>query len=203
MRNYNGKERGLRGLSAGVAYSSGPEWSNPITVQHWPGKMISEIVNKVATQVSYDPNTKSLNGWGFLCDHSFGKSDVKEWFKLELDPEHNSSNPERNDIHEVRQWFRDYMRCLHAFLVDTLSNAFPRFKSQKVEFLFSVPTTWKSPHMIIEVRRLLTEAGFGQDGDNHSVDIPLTESEAAAVYAAKQRYNVSELPSGTRLVLVF
>lgn len=55
----------------------------------------------------------------------------------------------------------------------------------KIEYIFSVPTTWK-PHPTVERFRAITEkAGFGKS-PNHKSYIGLTEAEAAAVYMAKE-----------------
>ncbi|MCJ1381372.1 hypothetical protein MMC17_004482 [Xylographa soralifera] len=177
----------------GVAYSYGPEWPSPITLQHWPGKLINELANKVPTLVSYTPGTAHVKCWGFLSEAEVDFADHRELFKLDLDPSFNAENPERAIVEDARQWFQDYMRCIHDHLAETFSNNFPKWRSQSVEFIFSVPTTWRSPSLIIEIKTLLAGAGFGKDGTNHSLDISLTEAEAAAVYASKQQYQKGDV----------
>ncbi|RMJ28221.1 hypothetical protein PHISP_00924 [Aspergillus sp. HF37] len=63
----------------------------------------------------------------------------------------------------------------------------PQFARRKVEFLFSVPATWKDVRMVEETRRLLEDA-VNASSPNHRVFIGLTEAEAAAVYAGNEHY---------------
>lgn len=54
----------------------------------------------------------------------------------------------------------------------------------KIEFLFSVPTTW-GPTVVEHFKLLVGQAGFGGPAyANHSVTVSLTEPEAAAVYTS-------------------
>ncbi len=169
-----------------------PEWTEPRTLQHWPGKMINELANKVPTLLAYDSeHSRSVKTWGFLCDQEDDNSDIKEFFKLHLDPRYRDERSDAPQLEDARRWFQDYLRCIHNHIEETFSDSFPRWKLQKVEFIFSVPTTWKNPSMIAETEKLIKGAGFGDDGPHHRVNIGLTEAEAAAVYASKQQFQVS------------
>ncbi|KAG8527807.1 uncharacterized protein KY384_007961 [Bacidia gigantensis] len=148
--------------------------------------MINELANKVPTLLQYVPGTRSVKAWGFLCDQE--SEDVLDCFKLHLDPTFIDPRPDPPSLEQARQWYRDYLRCIHDHVEETFSNSFPRWQTQNAEFIFSVPTTWKNPSMIAETQRLINEAGFGRDGPDHRATISLTEAEAAAVYASKQRY---------------
>lgn len=60
-----------------------------------------------------------------------------------------------------------------------------RWADAQIEFIFSVPTTWK-PHPTVERFRSITErAGFGRY-PNHKSVIGLTEAEAAAVHMSRE-----------------
>lgn len=61
-----------------------------------------------------------------------------------------------------------------------------------MEFLFSVPTTWQIPVTIAHTEKLLRQAGFGTEL-KHIVKVSLTEAEAAAVYVAKQSYQIGDI----------
>jgi hypothetical protein len=119
--------------------------------------------------------------------------DYKECFKLNLDPEHKDGSDNSPSVAEARRWFQDYLRCIHDHINDYFGGSYPRWKAMKVEFVFSVPTSWDNPGMIAELEVLMGSAGFGRDGPGHRVHIGLTEAEAAAVYAARQHYLVSRM----------
>ncbi len=171
----------------------GPDWPEPKTLQHWPGKLINELANKVPTLLQYNESTNTVKAWGFLCDQESEDADYLGYFKLHLDPAYTDPRPDAPKLHQARQWFQDFLRCLHDHIEETFSDSFPRWKTQRTEFVFSVPTTWKSPSMIADTEKLIRGAGFGSDGHDHRANIGLTEAEAAAVYASRQQFEVSLL----------
>ncbi len=168
----------------------GPGWGEPKTLQHWPGKMINELANKVPTLLQYAEGSKSVKNWGFLCDQEDEEADILACFKLHLDPEYRDPRPDAPKRKEVKQWFKDYLRSLHDHIEEFFSNSYPRWRSQRTSFVFSVPTTWRNPAMIAATKSIIEDAGFGSDGLDHRVEIGLTEAEAAAVYASKQQFEV-------------
>ncbi|PGH23948.1 hypothetical protein AJ80_02010 [Polytolypa hystricis UAMH7299] len=176
----------------GAAYSFTPRWSHLKTIQRWPGTLPSELANKAPTCVEYRPDCMEIKGWGFLCNPEEEASDIKEFFKLHLSPHYQEDYPGAPSRREAQRWFRDYIREIYKHVVATLSNTFPLFPSRRVEFIFSVPTTWKDPRMIEEVRGLIDEA-IHSDSPNHRAVIGLTEAEAAAVYACKQLYQKDDV----------
>ena len=171
-----------------------PDWPEPKNLQHWPGKMINELANKVPTTLQYEENSNVVKTWGFLCDQEGEDAEIKSYFKLHLDPAHPDDRPDKPKLEDVRQWYQDYLRCLYDHIEEFFANSFPRWRTQRAEFIFSVPTTWKNPSMIAETERIIKAAGFGGDGAGHRVGIGLTEAEAAAVYASKQQFEVSHQP---------
>src|ERR1700761_2803994 len=52
----------------GVAYSAGPEWARPETIQHWPDATGTGLSDKVSTAISYDVETDQVATWGFTVD---------------------------------------------------------------------------------------------------------------------------------------
>lgn len=82
--------------------------------------------------------------------------------------------------------YLDYFRLLYQYIEVKLQSELPKnWSDAKIEFIFSVPTTWK-PHPTVERFRRITErAGFGQF-PNHTSVIGLTEAEAAAVHMARE-----------------
>lgn len=176
----------------------GPDWLEPKTVQHWPGKGINELANKVPTLLQYEENTTTTKSWGFLCDVEGSNEELLTCFKLHLDPIYRDPRPEAPKLAQARQWFQDYLRCVHDHIAETFGTSFPRWSLTRTEFIFSVPTTWKNPGMIMQMERLIKGAGYGSDGPQHRARIGLTEAEAAAVYASRQNFDVSGM--GHRLV---
>jgi hypothetical protein len=58
------------------------------------------------------------------------------------------------------------------------------WEDAKIEFIFSVPTTW-STNTVEKFKRIVRQAGFGSH-QNHSLTIGLTEAEAAAVHVSTE-----------------
>ncbi|RAH50576.1 Hsp70 family protein [Aspergillus brunneoviolaceus CBS 621.78] len=173
----------------GVAYSYGPEWPPPKTIQRWPGKLPGELANKVPTCLTYSFDQTTVKRWGFQCELDNSEEDLKEFFKLHLSPQHpRDGGP---SLAEAQRWFQDYIRCVYRHVVSYFDNTIPQFVTQRVEFLFSVPTTWKDVRMVEETRRLLAQI-IGVQNPNHRACIGLTEAEAAAVYAGNEHYRVDD-----------
>src|SRR2546429_8295651 len=169
-----------------------PDWAAPATIQHWPGKLGHENRNKVDTAIAYDPYTGHPITWGFLIEKENRDLEVQELFKLYLDPTHRDDFRHQPTLEEARKWFTDYLRCIYQAIRQHFDDTLPRWNTKNVEFIFSVPTTWKNPAMIAETEKLIREAGFGEK-HNHVVRISLTEAEAAAVYASKQSYEKGDV----------
>lgn len=112
-------------------------------------------------------------------------ADVKEYFKLQLDPEYQD---DFHDIaHEVaKRFYRDYLTCLHDHVARFFQSRYPQWATMHVEWNFSVPTTWKNPGLVHILADVMRTAGFGRDGRHHVCVVTLTEAEAAAVYGANQ-----------------
>lgn len=163
---------------------------SPKVIQEWPGKP-GEYHNKVPSTLLYGRD-ESVKLWGFNCQ-SHQKS--KEWFKRYLDEtkfnedlaKHRLHNPDQEppyaSIDEVRKCYEDYMKCLYDHLSEKIQKN-ESWKYKRVEFIFSLPTTFTTPKITNSLRPLLTNAGFGTGGKNHSVSFGLTEPQASAVYTA-------------------
>lgn len=148
---------------------------------NWPGKASYEMRNKVDTAVSYIVETRNLHNWGFEYDEDDESVEVNELFKLFLDPRFVDPSDHTPPYREVQQWYCDYLACLYHYVMRYFQERIPRFASRNVEFVFSVPTTWKDPGMMADIERLIRSAGYGKKA-NQRVVISLTEAEAAAVY---------------------
>ncbi|KAK6005790.1 hypothetical protein QM012_007432 [Aureobasidium pullulans] len=178
----------------GVAYSTAPEWLTPTTLQHWPGKLGFETRNKVDTVLAYKPEGGRPVSWGFLVDYDRDDLILQELFKLWLDPAYRDEldGQQGDTIQEARTSFVDFMRCIYEAILVHFDETYPRWRTRRVEFLFSVPTTWETPITIANTERLIKEAGFGNE-PGHLAKISLTEAEAAAVYVSKQSYQIGDI----------
>jgi hypothetical protein len=176
----------------GVAYSAGPEWARPETIQHWPDATGTGLSDKVSTAISYDVETDQVVTWGFTVDPDNPNFRIEENFKLYLDPAYRDEFHSAPSLEEARRWFTDFLSCVYKSITQHFAETIPRWRMRKVEFVFSVPTTWKDPAMIAETEQLIRKAGFGKE-HGHAVEISLTEAEAAAVYASKQQYEKGDV----------
>lgn len=174
----------------GVAYSCAPEWHPPKTIQRWPGKLPGELANKVPTCIQYEEGTNTIKNWGFGCDHEEHAAEIQEFFKLHLAPNYRGNYPGEPSRQDAQRWFMDYIQCIYQHVVSHFHATVPQFSSRQVEFLFSVPTTWKDVRMVEETRALL-ERAVSTKTKSHRVSIGLTEAEAAAVYAGNEHYKVA------------
>lgn len=159
---------------------------DPKTLVKWPPLAAYETRSKVDTCVGYNSKTQSLQSWGFECDEDDPGLEVKKHFKLFLDRSFVDSTGFAPVHKDVQQWFVDYLAALHHYVQRHFADRFPRFAGCCVEWVFSVPTTWKDPGMLAEIERMIKKAGFEKQ-DCHKISITLTEAEAAAVYVSKQR----------------
>ncbi|KAK4902200.1 hypothetical protein LTR27_001103 [Elasticomyces elasticus] len=153
---------------------------------NWPGKASYEMRNKVDTAIGYAAGTQQVRSWGFECDEDDVTVDVQKLFKLFLDPTFVDTSGFAPTHLQARQWYRDFLAKLYQCIINFLRDRVARFEAKRIEFVFAVPTTWKSPKMIADIERSIRAAGFGKD-TRQKVAITLTEAEAAAVYASKQQ----------------
>ncbi|KAF2476930.1 uncharacterized protein BDR25DRAFT_208753 [Lindgomyces ingoldianus] len=166
-------------------------------IQRWPGRTQANE-NKVPTLLVYPQGSSTPSSWGFLAETAQEQggdgSESREWFKIMLDEDlleqmrRTSNDPSKVPrIHEVEKWysycdyFRFLYRCIEARLKGELAC---RWEDANIEFIFSVPTTWKPNPTVERFRSIISRAGFGQVA-SHSAVIGLTEAEAAAVHTAR------------------
>ncbi|MCJ1354012.1 MAG: hypothetical protein MMC33_003999 [Icmadophila ericetorum] len=191
-----GVDFGMTCTGQGVAYMYLADLSAPVRyIQKWPGRRGANE-NKVPTVLVYEGSR--LSSWGFSCEdateqNSPGKT-TREWFKTQLSPEYlqqiQMDEPETapKSREEVKRWFKDFMSKLYGQVESQLKPLLPTssWEDAKIEFIFSVPTTWKPYPTIEDFKIIIKQAGFGRERD-HSVVIGLTEAEAAAVYTSKDQ----------------
>lgn len=79
----------------------------------------------------------------------------------------------------------DYLRQVHQHVKFSLEAATGSWKDKRIEFVFSLPTTWKTLETTNLFHSAIKKAGFTDENPlKHTVSLELTEAEAAAVYFA-------------------
>ena len=192
---------GFTGIAVGFYDNAGTQ--EPKVIQIWPG-LESALANKVPTKVTFKAGKAGIHSWGFECPpiEELGRGmAVKDLFKFHLDPsflkDSFESNPEAipGDIEDVKFWYSGFLGALYHHIVKYLRDVCKEdFDATKIEYIFSLPTSWKDKDRLVQsFRRIVEVAGFGDD-----VTMELTEGEASAVFTAKelnQKFRVSRFLS--------
>ncbi|XDG00407.1 hypothetical protein ABKA04_000022 [Annulohypoxylon sp. FPYF3050] len=150
---------------------------------------------KVQTCLIYSDDG-SLSSWGYLCeDEDPLEKKKQEFFKIFLD--RNTLEDARRQaigrvpatVGEAQKLISDYMREVYAHVKSTVELhtgiSHVGWQELVVEFIFSVPTTWRSQEIINAFKECIANGGFGREGRYHTATVELTESEAAAVGTIK------------------
>jgi hypothetical protein len=145
-------------------------------------------LDKAPTRIAYAKGTQNVTSWGFGVDEDDPHTDAREYFKLHLDPSFREYEDVTHD--EAKQWYRDYLACVYGHISSFFQRKFPRWATMRVEWIFTVPTTWKNAGLIRELEAILVDAGFTRGGGQHTCAVTLTEAEAAAISGAGQHMRV-------------
>jgi hypothetical protein len=170
---------------------------NPTTstqsIRDWPGLPPDSVETKVPTKIAY-PRDGSEPRWGFSCDNEdeyHEVADVREHFKIYLDQDAIDAAHSRGvrdmpeTVAEAMGLITDYLRQIHQHVKFSLESATGTWKDKRVEFVFSLPTTWNSLDITNNFNDAIRAAGFtAENPEKHSARLELTEAEAAAVYMA-------------------
>lgn len=115
---------------------------------------------------------------------------MKEQFKLTLDAEYEDDRG--YTCQDARKWYYDYLVALHREIEKFFDASIPRWRTMRVEYSFSTPTTWKNPAMIASIEKLMGSARF-VSGGHQTVRMALTEAEAAAIEASTTQYRQGDI----------
>lgn len=168
--------------------------SNPTqSIRDWPGLPPDSVETKVPTKIAY-PRNGDEPRWGFLCDSDdeyHEVAEVREHFKIYLDQDALDAAYSRGvrdmpeTVEEAMGLITDYLRQIHQHVKFSLESATGSWKDKRVEFVFSLPTTWSSLDTTNKFNDAIRAAGFtAENPEKHSAKLELTEAEAAAVYMA-------------------
>ncbi|KAI1456681.1 hypothetical protein F4805DRAFT_458470 [Annulohypoxylon moriforme] len=168
---------------------------SPIQIIHnWPGSS-TKNEQKVQTCLVYNDDG-SLSSWGYLCeDEDLLERKKLEFFKIFLDKKtledahRQAIGQAPASVLEAQRLTSDFMREVYAHVKSTVELhtgiSHVGWQELVVEFIFSVPTTWRSQAIINSFKECIASAGFGREGRYHTATVELTESEAAAVGTIK------------------
>lgn len=183
----------------------GVGWARPHTknalqspiqvIYNWPG-CSTRNEQKVHTCLVYGKD-KRPSSWGFLCEDDEGReTQRREFFKIFLDKMNlleaqiKGLQGAPESVAQAQQFVTDYLHEVYVHVKSTIEHQtgigpFTGWKDLAVEFVFSVPTTWRSFEVINTFKAAIAGAGFGTEGPKHTSTVELTESEAAAVATIK------------------
>jgi hypothetical protein len=160
------------------------------SLSDWPG-LLDAHESKVPTKLTYSRDNV-VSKWGFLCDNDDEETDndeVFENFKIFLDQESidaarkNGVRDIPGSVQEAGQLITDYLRQVYGQIKRSIESSTGSWKDRRVEFIFSLPTTWQALSITTDFENAIKAAGFGQENtDKHTAKLELTEAEAAAVY---------------------
>ncbi|XXH04351.1 hypothetical protein Hte_010765 [Hypoxylon texense] len=185
-------------LRKGVAWARPQQkevLQSPIQIIHnWPGSS-TKNEQKVHTCLIYNDDD-SLSSWGYLCeDDDTSEKQKREFFKIFLDQQtledahRQGISQALASVRDAQTLVSDYLREIYSHVKSTVELhtgiGHVGWKELAVEFIFSVPTTWRSQEIINVFKRCIEDAGFGVEGQKHTATVELTESEAAAVGTIK------------------
>ncbi|GAB1316509.1 Actin-like ATPase domain-containing protein [Madurella fahalii] len=175
----------------GVAFAK-RHMDSPRMIQEWPLPPEKRGThNKVPSTILYG-NNHTVKEWGFTCNNH---RDTVEWFKRYLEEKTlksmleklNNANvkPPFETLEQVRRVYGDYMKCLYQHISDYLQKN-DGWNNKTVEFVFSLPATFRSLEVSNALMQQIKKAGFGSGGKKHRVSWGLSEPQASAVYTAKE-----------------
>jgi hypothetical protein len=164
---------------------------NPTQVEAgWPGGQLGAGDQKVPTTLIYSPNGPVFT-WGFGCDRE-AMTPAQTYccnFKTYLDQDslttargYQLQTP--GSVSQAKRWITDYLRQIYMHIKGSMERSGQGWIGRRIEFLFSVPTTWTNQAIIQNFRSAIEDAGFGSE-ESHIATVDLTEAESAAVHIMK------------------
>jgi len=158
--------------------------TEPSVINNWPGLL--GRIDRVPTIIAC-AYTESM--WGFeitpaqrVCKRTI----IDEKFKLLLDTDvldEFNTPTELITMDVVRKCYKLFLSKLYKWTsVELAANTGRPLQGMTVEYLFSVPATWKEG-TASDYLNMIKESGFGSV-DGHTARIGLNEAEATVMYTA-------------------
>lgn len=150
-------------------------------IKDWPGLDQDAHETKVPSKIIYTQN-KAVRKWGFLCDaqDDFDEPEqIYEWFKIYLD-QANVDRAKRHDltdtpqsVQDAKKLTTDYLRKVYNQTKLVIEGMSGPWSTKRVEFVFSMPTTWTNQAILNEFKDVIRESGFGCE-HMHTAKLELT-----------------------------
>jgi hypothetical protein len=170
-------------VGTAVAVSNAPYWPEAELITSWPGLDGDVLATKVPSRISYYKNNPNrVKSWGFRCDYENEDEEVKKSFKAALDPDYYGQAPDRPSLRAACRYTVDFLRCIYQYICSHLASYSLESPERKVQFLFSVPSSWVKSRMQDRFRALVATAGFNKH-PQHRINIEMSEAEATAFAA--------------------
>lgn len=181
--------------TVGVAYAHfdqrTSDWSQLRQIKRWPGR--NSALEKVPTELVYTSNqTPSVRYWGAECKNKSTPEELvrsKRLFKNALSTKETGLASHGHTPENARRYFRDFIIHLHRHVERSLAEQVAHYKSLRIEYIFSVPTTWnRDADTLNEVRQIIRDV-VGTTQTRRAV-IGMTEAAASAVETGQDRFKV-------------
>ena len=162
-------------------------------IKRWPGSI--DVLEKVPTEIIYSvdvsENLDIVQYWGAQCKHHLQHFDqLVRLFKLDV----KASEPieRRHSVEEARRYLKDYVAQVVKYVDEVLVESIPRYKVMRVEYVFSVPTSWCLDSTTLnEVKKLIKDV-VGESQERRA-RIGLTEAAAAAVESGRDGHKKGDV----------
>ncbi|KAF7900348.1 uncharacterized protein EAF01_007650 [Botrytis porri] len=139
--------------------------SNPTkSIQEWPGLPSDSEETEAPTTIAYSRNANGRHEtFGFSSGG--GVRDMPE------------------TVDEAKYFVTGYPHQIYMHVKLCIEAITGSWKEKRIEFVFSLPTTWDAQDTVNRFIEAMSAAGFtSQNPDKHSAKLELSEAEAAAVY---------------------
>ncbi len=88
-------------------------------------------------------------------------------------------------VEDAKRLITDYLQQIYIQIKSSIEATTGSWENKKVEFIFSIPTTWHHLSITNDFEEAIRRAGFGLENTlKHKATLDLTEAEAAGVFVA-------------------
>jgi hypothetical protein len=166
---------------------------DPKNIQKWLGPSNTRLDDKVPTELIYTDRLENVvDVWGSHCRNKHVRRYAKHSFKLSIASKAKNVAAYGHDTNSARKYFKDYITEVCAYVEDCLTKWVPKYRSLRVEFIFSVPVTWEfDTETLNEVKS--TVRGIVGVSQTRRAEIGLTEAAAAAVDIGRNKFEKGDV----------